>query len=156
MADATSGGGSSGRGASPTLIPSPLSECPSGVIRQMRPGPATRAALLSRNSGCRRSLRPENPVQRVHPALEGRISLEAATPGRQFTEVNRSSPDDSLSRNHRQTLKPESAVLQNVRALTACTLRDHARPRKRKHSLPCAETVEVGDFLWKGTGKVGS
>jgi hypothetical protein len=25
------------------------------------------------------------PVQRFHPALEGRISLEAATPGHQFT-----------------------------------------------------------------------
>jgi hypothetical protein len=29
-----------------------------------------------------------------HPSLEGRISSEAATPGHQFTGVNRTSPGD--------------------------------------------------------------
>jgi hypothetical protein len=85
--------------------------------KQMRPGPATRAALLSRvfwlpsfalderasrdgaresgqSNDVRRSLHLGLPVQRFHPALEGRTLLEAATPGHQFTEVSQTSPGD--------------------------------------------------------------
>jgi hypothetical protein len=62
----------------------------------------TGAHESAQSSDVRRGLHLGPPVQRVHPALEGRISLEAATPGHQFTEVNRISPGDSPSRNHRQ------------------------------------------------------
>src|SRR5258706_12179873 len=120
-----------------TNLRRPNAECQ----KQMRPGPATRAALLSRDSGCRLSsgtkehrvpalVRAHNP--RCSPEalasgfqfsasilpLEGRISSEAATPGHQFTVMNRTSPGDHP---HGITGNAEtgSAELQNVRALTA-------------------------------------
>lgn len=54
----------------------------------------TGARESGQSDDVRRSLRFGLPVQRFHPALEGRILLEAATPGHQFTEVNQISPDD--------------------------------------------------------------
>ena len=85
------------------------------------------------------------PVQRFHPALEGRISEEAATPGHQFTGHEPDFP-------RRFTLEESPATLNrtgrasDTRALTAEYLAGIGDGTQEQN---CTEVVKK---LWRGRG----
>jgi hypothetical protein len=95
------------------------------------------------------------PIQRFHPALEGRISEEAATPGHRFTGREPDFP-------RRFTLEESPATLNRDRQSFRHPRSDCRVPcgkvrdgRKSKLGWACAEAVEGRKFLVEREGKVG-